>query len=230
MTASFVVVVPAIDPDLIRTCITSMSARLRERLLLVDNTFGKIAEEHRDHVMCAGTHDGNIGVPRSWNQGVACADLLHADYLIIVSQSIRFGASGGADFLGQLDQRAPDHLMHSQFGWKCIALNMRMVHRVGIFDPVFSPAYYEESDWLFRAHLAGLPCPLYNDGEYDQVNIDAESEGDALTLRRGLVTLDYQAQLAKYVRKHGGPPCHETYDHPYNDPTLHHTHTGPPPS
>ena len=227
MTPSFVVALPAISPELTRRCLASMHDELREQTFVLDNTTtGEIRDEHSTTVMFARAHYANAGVPRSWNEGVQLADAMRVDYIILLSQSITFGPQGGRDFIAALEERKPEWIMHAQHGWKTIALSLRWFDVVGLFDKIFTPAYYEESDMLRRAHLAGLPCPLYNDGRYDQVTIDAFSAGDARALKDGLVTIDYGAQLAKYVAKWGGPPCAETYSTPYDDETCDWTFVG----
>jgi hypothetical protein len=230
VVTSFVAVLPAIIPDLARRCIASMAPELSGQLLLVDNTeTGEIHDAHLGQVMFSVKHGKNWGVPKVWNEGIALATALKVDYLIVVSQSIEFGAPGGSDFLGEIERRRPEWIMHAQYGWKLIAIARQFWETVGPFDEIFSPGYYEDSDVLYRAHLAGLPCPLYNEGTYDQITVDAKSAGDGVVLATRTVRLDYPAQQRKYVAKWGGQPCAEKFTTPYDDPSLDWTFTGEPP-
>lgn len=230
MTApSFVVVLPAIDPQLADECLGSMCPQLRERTFLIDNTITReIARVHAKRVMFVSAPGKNTGVTKPWNQGVALAKAMGCDYTILLSQSIRFGASGGRDFLAELEQRRPEWIMHGQHGWKLIAINMQLFEVVGRFDPVFE-SYRNEVDLLYRAHVAGLPSVQYNDGRFDQIVVDATSAGDAVALKRGLVTHDFDASTRAWHAKWGGEKLEETFDHPYNDSSLDWTHVGPPP-
>lgn len=234
MRALFVAILPAIDYDLTTSCVSSMCWELSRNLLLVDNSQDqKIAEWARPRAEIGwinvpeAAEPANRGVPRSWNKGVDLMRSLDREYLVIVSQSVLFGPSGGRDFLDELNERQPEWIMHDSCGWKLIALNRELFSRVGVFDEIFSPAYFEESDMLYRMGLAGVPSPRENGGELDQVTTDARSRGDALALKSGVVDLDYGAQAEKYRRKWLGDQGKEATKHPYGDPSLDYTHTGP---
>lgn len=231
MVPSFVVVVPAIDPDLTRTCLTSMCAELKREVLVVDNTETKaIFAEDQDRVTDIGciAFGYNIGVAASWNIGIDIARDACRDYLIIVSQSVTFGAPGGEDLLAILAERRPEHIAHSQHGWHLLAVNMGVLDRVGVFDPMF-PHYGTDTDFLFRMGLAGLPSPRENGRELDQVHVDAECLPNGETVRRKLVTIRYADHLEAYARKFGGPQGAETYTHPYGRDELDWTFVGEPP-
>lgn len=231
MTPTFVVVLPGLDYMLTRRCVESMILAFRDHLLLVDNTDeGFLASRYASTIGKVRAMHENAGVAPAWNLGAAWMMDRNAEYLILVSQSLRFGDPGGADFLAELDQRRPPVLMHSQFGWKCLAIHRDTLARVGLFDPIFAPAYFEDQDYLYRMGLAGLPSPRENGGELDQINIAAESAGDAVMIRRGVVDIDYGAQHEKYLTKWGGPQGHEQWTHPYNLPDLDWHHVGAAPT
>ena len=221
---TFLIVLPAISPTLAHTCVESMSPILRQQTFLIDNTgLGRIAHTHQTQVRWTLTPARNLGVASSWNAGVNAAQTVGANYLVIVSQSIRFGGQGGLDFLAALTLRQdrPLLLMDAQFGWKLIALATWTLDVVGGFDPIFDPAYFEESDVMYRMHLAGLASPWYNDRPgREQVVVDATSAGDAVAYKEGLVQLDYGMQAARYELKWGGQPRDERWTTPYGDPTL----------
>lgn len=225
---SFVGVLPAIDPSLAHACLASMHPEIRRRVLVVDNTgLGRIAHVHRKVVGAVHAAAENLGVSRSWALGVKQMFERDAEYLLIVSQSITFDRPlGGLDFLAEMEGRRPPVLIHAQFGWKLVALHRSVFELVGSFDPWFAPAYYEESEYMVRMHHAGLPSPLYNDGRFDQITVDATSAGDGVTMHRGLVRIDYGAQKAKFVAKWGCEPGGRPFDHPYNDERLDFTFVG----
>lgn len=237
MTApTFVAVLPAIDYDLATSCLNSMCWALSRNLLLVDNSadhaiaqWAKPRPEIRWIAQAAEGVPANRGVPRSWNLGVDWMRANDDEYLIIISQSILFGASRGQDFLDDLADRRPPWIMHSQCGWKLIAISRALFSRVGLFDEVFSPGYREETDLLYRCHLAGLPSPQYNDGRFDQVTVDIESRGDALMVKSGQATIDFGANTAIWNAKWGGEKLSERFTSPYDDLSLDHKHTGPAP-
>lgn len=228
MTPSFVAVLPAIAPDLARRCLESMDVRIRRRTLVVDNTLDASIRPivPKPIGMVLGCN-ANYGVAESWNLGIAATQDNDGDYLIIVSQSIAFGPEEGTDFLRELARRRPPVLMHSQHGWHLLAIARTTLDLVGPFDTVF-PHYGNDTDYLYRMHLAGLPSPRENGRELDQVNVDASCEPDGETMRRGLVTINYQDHLDVYARKWGGPQGAETFLLPYNDERRSLQSIGPP--
>lgn len=52
----------------------------------------------------------------------------------------------------------------------CLAISRESVHSIGILDPIYGNGYYEETDWLERAHSNGykiafvLRCFIYHKG------------------------------------------------------------------
>lgn len=230
---SYAVVLPAIDPALAHDCISSMHSELRRHLLIVDNTVeARIAHVHRKQVGGTIESNMNLGVPVSWNEGVSYARATDSDYLVIVSQSITFGRKGGIDFLAEMDARRPPVFIGSQHGWKLCAIPTVLFDKVGVFDPIFTPGYNEEIDWMWRLHLAGFPSPRANDGRFDQVNIDAVCAGDALALKRGLVEVDFGENQAAFVRKWGSAAKAarwRLWAYPYHDENLDWTYVGPYP-
>lgn len=221
---TFVAVLPVLAEDLTARCLGSMAPRLLEHLVLIDNTgTGNLAAAYEASVAYSLAPDHNLGVPASWNVGLRFAEHEQADYLLIVSQSIRFGRRGGTDFLWELERRQPSMFLDApQLGWKLIAVRRERFAEVGPFDEIFTPGYYEESDWMYRAHLAGLCSPWYNvrSGREQVLGVDAISAGDGVALTRKLVTIEMGEQTAKYVAKFGGRPREERFIHPYNDPDL----------
>lgn len=230
MTApSFVAVLPAIDPAATRACVMSMDVALRMQLLVVDNATPSLGIDWYMEPLCRwqAWPSGNLGVPASWNAGIEMMEREQADWLVILSTSIRFGAHGGADLLDLLDRTNEQWVVGTQHGWKCIALSRALLTRVGRFDPVFSPGYSEDTDMLLRMARAGLPSPRENGGTLTQFMVDAGSMGDALAVKAGLVKVDFTANRAAYIAKWGGPQGEETFQHPYNDERLDWTFTGP---
>lgn len=86
--------------------------------------------------------------------------------------------------------------------------------KVGEFDEIFFPAYYEDNDYHYRINLAGLkaitypPAIFFHWGSATQL----EAIGRPLT--------DSSNQHAQYVRKWGGNPGQEQFKHPYNDESI----------
>jgi len=83
--------------------------------------------------------------------------------------------------------------------------------KVGEFDEIFAPAYYEDNDYHYRMQLAGLkaitypPAMFFHWGSATQL----EALGRPLT--------NSANQHAQYVRKWGGDPGKEIFKAPFNN-------------
>ena len=222
VTARIVWVLPSVDPEFRRACLAGLAPDVHERTLVLDNA--------------RPSH--NRGVAASWNLGVDRARNERADWLVICSESMRFGTAGGTDFEAQLagpiTWGACDQTCHlvvhtgegfcrNGYGWHLVAIATETLDRVGRFDEHFYPAWWEDSDWIRRAGLAGIgPGRTAND-------VDAHLAACEHSTATGLVTGTWADTLPVYEKKWGAPPPGETFRHPYGDPTLDLTYTGDPP-
>lgn len=145
----------------------------------------------------------NRGVSASWNLGVDAARALHAEHLIICSEAVRFGEPGGLDFEAALTGPVTTAGMT---GCHLLGIATATLEHIGGFDEQFF-AYYEDTDWLRRATLAGVMAHA------TQVHVDATDAGVAHSL--AWVDVNFGALATRYAAKWGGPPGHETWLTPY---------------
>lgn len=211
------IVIPVVDFALMNRCYDSMAPWLHDRVVIVDNTVT------------------NRGVAASWNIGRDTALAHEHDYLTLMSEAVVFDTHGGVDWMLQLDKLAqlshpPQMIDALGLGWKCVTLHRSVLEKVGRFDEVFFPAYYEDTDYLYRMHLAGFCSPRENDRD-GRVFVHADAtvpEGDGHANRAG-IHVDFGTQRARYQAKWGGAQGAEEFDRPYDNPTLDWTYTGSPP-
>jgi hypothetical protein len=199
---SYVVVLPSIYQPYTDECVASMAMELRRRTLIVDNTAA------------------NIGVSKSWNRGV---DFMHergADWLILLSAAVRFGALGGLDFVHHL--REPHHIVEAKpvYGWHLIAFHRHVFDRCGLFDENFH-SYFGDIDWSIRIQHAYAP----KDPPWDKTTVDLHDMGMAHAIklagvdqRPGWQSADENIDYfhAKWGRHPGGWQTPHT--HPFNNP------------
>lgn len=200
----YVVVLPWVYEPYMQDCLASCKL---DNILLVDNTVT------------------NLGVSRSWNLGIDKLQSEKADWLIVLSASVRFGQHGGLDFIEQLE-----HYQHKTlaveatglFGWHLVAFSRECIHRVGRFDENMFPGYYADLDYLvrfqryFNEDFAFTPPPTQ---KWRQVGVDATDMGMAHGLKLGGVTGDADPIIDYFRKKWGRHPDHpydETYDHPFD--------------
>lgn len=219
------VVLPVLDANLGHRCLDSMGAYMQACTIVVDN-----GDPPLDYLASRGAAvyeyqrpGANIGVAASWNHGRRLAlQCPTARWLVLLSEVVVFGEHGGADLLdGVVDQGplgaidAPG-VSVAEAGWKCTALRTSTLDRVGEFDEGFWPAYYEDTDYLYRMGLAGLASPRENGKAWPMLHVDMTiPEGDAHALRSGLVDVDLDRLAARYRAKWGGNQGEERHRTPW---------------
>ena len=92
----------------------------------------------------------NLGVARSWNWL-----LRHAgnDSIVISNDDILLGEHTLRDF----ERTLPEHAFVASEGFSLFGMTPACREKVGWFDENFYPAYFEDCDYHYRMHLAGLP-------------------------------------------------------------------------
>lgn len=193
-------VLPSIDPAYRQVCLGGMHQSVRDRTLVVDNT----------------SH--NRGVAASWNLGRARAISEGDDWLVLLSESVRFGEPGALDIEEEL--RADPGNTWVDFvglGWHLVAFRTSTLRRVGEFDENFWPAYMEDSDYLIRLDRAGYPSPRENQLPHRWIaGCDVDDVGTEHALREGLVAVDFAYLVDYWQEKWGGPPPTAGWARPFD--------------
>lgn len=190
---------PSIYPAWTDRCLASMSTELLQRTLVVDNTVD------------------NIGVGAAWNQGIDRMESTEADWLVIISAAVRFGAPGGRDFLIELDAHPESVAIEAGhgIGWHLIAFPRATIEAVGTFDCNFF-AYEEDIDYGRRISLALVREPPY----WTKVSVDVAIAGFSHGVDLGGVKIDNARQLGYYAEKWNGPKGAEKYALPFGDKPI----------
>lgn len=216
------VALPILDPTRARACVESMSAAFAAHVSIVDNTAEQVTRTSpafRRYWLRAWAPEPpqNVGVAYAWNLVAREVVAEKLDWLVLASEAITFGAPGGEDLIDALCDADPaDGYVGTLFGWKLIALSRPLLEDVGRFDEKFWPAYYEDTDYLYRMGLAGWPSPRENGRSGGYVEVDATCVGDAHCVKAGLASPDF-GRLRRYYRaKWGGDQGSETYRLPFD--------------
>lgn len=218
--STFLAVMPAIDEWHCREAVQAARPVAGE-LLVVDNTpEGRLWDEPPDETAVVRPVEGNLGVAASWN--VAARRVLEgaADWLIISSHALILGERL-ADAAGRLIAAGEaEGVAHASFGWHLVAISRGALRVVGLFDENFWPAYFEETDWLYRAGLAGVASPRENGRAWPHVAIEGSDRGHGLLVAERRVQPDWAALEGYYKRKWGGAQGLERYRAPFNEASL----------
>lgn len=222
MTA--LVVVPTMSADALAPCLRRMHPDLLERLLIVDNSVSGVGEGWPGMTYRPEPHTHerdyqprcNIGVARSMNLAALAVLGGAADAVLWISTSVRFGRAGGRD-LAELADKPGLGVIGSPTALHAFALRREAFELVGLWDTNLFPAYFEDTDWRRRLHLAGGALP--------EIPIDAHHvrDGHGYDLLRavnpGRCVINFDKLKGYYASKWGGVPGEERYDRPFGDPT-----------
>lgn len=213
---TWVMVAPAIDPTITARWIDGLKLP-HERVLIVDNAKPRrrAAPGWNGPVYRAAR---NLGVPASWNLGVDLMRNRGADWLVLCSTAVKWGDLGGIDFVTRVDDVDPAVFpaVSSGEGWHLCAIHTTVFDQVGLFDENFYPGYWEDTDYLYRMGLAGLPSPRENGRDWAYVGpVDCEYGEQAHSLKWCRPVFGELG--AYYAAKWGGPQGEETFTTPFGE-------------
>ena len=152
--------------------------------------------------------DKNLGVACSWNY--LCEKIYEKnDYALLVNDDVYLGY--GEDVVKNLIDKNYG-LVQSYCKWSVVLISKKLYDKVGKFDEIFYPAYYEDSDYLYRMELIGEKLIA-------DKSLNPKQYSESQTYEKNKLLLD-AAKIAnrdRYVKKWGVMPLLETFKTPYND-------------
>ncbi len=207
------ILIPGITQERVTTCLTTLRHNPRD-IIFVDNSLTGIS---LPFPVGKRYHTGrNMGVARAWNLGIR--DVLadpEETHLVICSQSVVFGRTGGRDLKASItdDEWGSEYV---GLGWHLNTFSRKFLETFGYFDENFYPAYFEDTDALYRMGLLDMPSPRENGRSRPYFHIDAACHIDGGALKDGKVSVDFTMLQAYYRAKWGGLQGDETYRRPFN--------------
>lgn len=173
---------------------------------------------------------GSIGIMAAHNRGVAFMKERKADYLIVMSASIRFGEQGGLDFLKVIEDH-PELLVINgagrvkfegeeeqviAMGWHLTAFKADIFHAIGKWDENFTPYGFDDVDLTLR-------MKKYFNTEYkvDTFPVDMEHTTRSHSIQLAGVSAPSAPRIAYFVEKWGRHPGAWQWDgwaYPFNNP------------
>lgn len=171
---------------------------------IIDNGLQGIPSSERVHVTSCKS---NIGVAASWNR--LCKKIFEKhDYALIVNDDVYLGY--GEDVVEDVISREYG-ISVSVVSWSVFLIHRKMYEYIGEFDETFYPAYYEDSDYLYRMKLYGQMPAIVKDLTPKEVIISGTYEKN-----KELVNNAMAANRERYINKWGGLPLMEQFINPYN--------------
>lgn len=94
------------------------------------------------------------------------------------------------------------------------------ITKVGLWDENFTPAYYEDCDWHYRASLLGVPkvhlagvSAIHGDENGGSCTINSTKDSAGSFAKVGVL----ERNLVLYKKKWGGAVGRETFSSPFGD-------------
>lgn len=151
----------------------------------------------------------NIGVAASWN--MICKEVFKTkDWALLVNDDVYLGY--GNTRVNMCIEMSEVGLVQSEINWSVILINKDLYEYIGEFDEGFYPAYYEDSDYMYRLKLRGL---------LHEVN-SSLNPLDAMVSQTyekapELVNLAMKHNRQRYIDKWGNVPLLEKFTTPFNN-------------
>jgi GT2 family glycosyltransferase len=174
----------------------------------------------------------NRGLAKSWNEGILAAYGNGCEAVIVANDDIVFSP-------GDVDEMAETAVKYQNFaylvtaegynhrtkrsgsmGYSCFAVNPLALEKIGMFDENFFPIYFEDCDYEWRARQLGLARGHCEHTHIEHGGSSALHDGSDEYKRQHQLT--FQLNSLYYRKKWGGLNEQETYEHPFNDPSLGH--------
>jgi len=152
--------------------------------------------------------DHNIGVAASWNKLCKIIFKKH-NHALILNDDVYLGYN--TNVVNSVIEKYEYSLVQSYVSWSVILMSKYMYDYIGDFDETFYPAYYEDSDYLYRMKLKGIRQDVEAELNPQTVRISMTQERDP-----ELVNASMEANRLRYIEKWGNSPLLETFLTPYN--------------
>ena len=151
----------------------------------------------------------NIGVAASWNK--LCKIIFAKnDWALLLNDDVYLGY--GNSKVNMCIEMSEVGLVQSELNWSVLLINKDLYEYIGEFDEGFFPAYYEDSDYMYRLKLHGLLHEVNN-------NLNPIDAKVSQTYEKApdLVNLSMRFNRQRYIDKWGNVPLLEKYTTPFNN-------------
>jgi GT2 family glycosyltransferase len=150
----------------------------------------------------------NIGVAASWNKLCQIIFTKH-DWALLVNDDVYLGY--GNSRVNMCIEMSEVGLVQSELNWSVLLINKDLYEYIGEFDEGFFPAYYEDSDYMYRLKLNGLLHEVNN-----KLNPIIAKVSQTYEKAPDLVNLSMRFNRQRYIDKWGNVPLLEKYTTPFN--------------
>jgi len=176
-------------------------------LHIIDNGKQNIDFVHENvHIY---VQEQNIGVAASWNK--LCKEIFKTkDWALLVNDDVYLGYTNSR--VNMCIEMSETGIVQSEKSWSVLLINKDLYEYIGEFDEGFFPAYFEDSDYLYRLRLNGIRQDIMH-----HLNPKVFRVSQTYEKAPDFVNLAMAVNKQRYVDKWGGLPYMETYTEPFNN-------------
>jgi hypothetical protein len=172
---------------------------------------------------------GGIGIMKAHNQGIDFMREINANWLIVMSASIRFGEHGGLDFIDILEQHNNLHVINGAgkwvdngeeriqaLGWHLTAFKADVFAGIGRWDENFTPYGFDDVDLTLR-----MKKYFGTELRMDTFAVDMEHTTNSHSIQIAGIDAPSAPRIAYFVEKWGRHPGAWQWDgwaYPFNNP------------
>jgi GT2 family glycosyltransferase len=150
----------------------------------------------------------NMGVAASWNK--LCQTIFSKyNYAVILNDDVYLGYT--TETVEKAIINSPVGLIQSSASWSVFVISVGFYDEIGDFDETFYPAYYEDSDYLYRMKLFGIRQTIDYSLNPQIARVSMTYEKDPELINNAMAV-----NRERYIEKWGGLPLMEQYLTPYN--------------
>ena len=181
-------------------------------------------------VIVVDNYNNNRGVAGGWNEGIRAAQEVGYRYAIISNDDIEFHKGAISSIYNSFRKSDAGVISANPNGvfaaqglipgadFCCFAVDIPVVvDRCGTFDENFFPAYFEDNDFHHRIRRAGVPDYIDTEAVVTHHGSQTQNADPGSPV---VPSHKFEENRSYFIRKWGGTPNQETYEHPYNNPEL----------
>jgi glycosyltransferase involved in cell wall biosynthesis len=179
---------------------------------IIDNGNQKLTYLEENENIYVHNQQENIGVAASWNK---LCDIIFQkqDWALLVNDDVYLGY--GRSNVYWCMEMSEVGISQSEFNWSVLLINKDLYEFIGRFDEGFYPAYFEDSDYMYRLKLKGLLHEVNSKLNPKEVKVSQTYEKAP-----DLVNLAMKLNRQRYIDKWGNVPLLEIFKTPFNNNLL----------
>lgn len=203
----------------------------------------------KNHTLHLVRNENNTGCAAGWNAGVKCGMENGYSHMLIINNDIlvspktisqlwrkmrldptkvlvsALDVAGEVkvpemvlDLENEVNKKEESEAPHPHFS--CFMISRETIEKVGYFDEVFYPAYFEDNSYHYRIKLLCGPDAAITITKAPFYHFGSRTQNESLGGQPVVPGPAFVENRQRFIKLWGDMPNKETFKHPYNDQTL----------